>query len=53
MISAIVDRRFAAQSTQLEESEARYARIVANTPGMVYQLVLRPDGSMNFPFISQ
>src|SRR5918997_3844952 len=53
LISAFVDRRFSAQAAQLEESEARYARIVANAPGMVYQLFLLPDGSMAFPFISK
>ncbi len=53
LISAFIDRRFSAQAAQLEESEARYARIVANAPGMVYQLILRPDGSIAFPFISK
>jgi PAS domain S-box-containing protein len=53
LISAFIDRRFSAQASQLEESEARYARIVANAPGMVYQMVRRPDGSMAFPFISK
>ncbi len=37
----------------LRESEARYARITANAPGMVYQFVLRPDGSVGFPFVSE
>jgi PAS domain S-box-containing protein len=36
----------------LRESEARYGRIAANVPGMVYQFVLRPDGSTAFPFVS-
>ncbi len=37
----------------LRESEARYQRIAANVPGMVYQFVRRPDGSIAFPFISE
>jgi PAS domain S-box-containing protein len=53
LISAFIDRRFSAQAAQLAESEARYARIVANAPGMVYQMVLRPDGSIALPFVSQ
>jgi len=36
----------------LRESEARYQRIAANAPGMVYQFVLRPDGTAAFPFVS-
>jgi PAS domain S-box-containing protein len=36
----------------LRESEARYQRIAANAPGMVYQFVLRADGTMAFPFVS-
>ena len=36
----------------LRRSEARFQRNIANTPGMVYQFVLRPDGSCGFPFVS-
>ena len=36
----------------LSDSEARYRHIVANVPGMVYQFVLRPDGTMALPFVS-
>jgi len=48
---AILD---AARRTEeaLRSSDARYQRIAANVPGMVYQFVLRPDGSMAFPFAS-
>jgi two-component system, sensor histidine kinase and response regulator len=53
LISAFIDRRFSAQTAQLEDSQARYARIVANAPGAVYQMVLRPDGSIALPFISK
>ena len=37
----------------LRESEARYQRMAANVPGMVYQFVLRPDGGMALPFVSE
>ena len=37
---------------RLRDSEARYHRIAANVPGMVYQFVLLPDGSVQFPFVS-
>ena len=37
----------------LQASEARYQRIAANVPGMVYQFVLHPDGSFDFPFVSE
>ncbi|HEV8714372.1 MAG TPA: response regulator [Candidatus Binatia bacterium] len=37
----------------LRRSEARYHRIAANVMGMVYQFVLRPDGSVSFPFVSE
>ncbi len=41
------------QTTQsLREVEARYRRTAENTPGMVYQLVIRADGSAEFPFVS-
>ena len=33
--------------------EARYQRIANNTPGMVYQFRLGPDGSFGFPFASE
>ncbi|MEW6301167.1 MAG: response regulator [Thermodesulfobacteriota bacterium] len=37
----------------LRVSEARLQRIVANLPGgMVYQFLLRPDGSISFPYVS-
>ena len=42
-----------ADEKALRESEARYGRIASNVPGMVYQFVLRPDGSMEFPFVSE
>ncbi|HEX6710471.1 MAG TPA: PAS domain S-box protein [Rubrobacter sp.] len=53
LISALIDRRFSTQAAQLEDSEARYARIVANAPGMVYRLVKHQDGSIALPFVSE
>jgi PAS domain S-box-containing protein len=46
----VTDRKRAEEA--LRESEARYQRIAANAPGMVYQFVLRADGTMAFPFVS-
>ncbi len=37
----------------LRESEERFQSIVANVPGMVYQLVIHPDGSLEWPFVSE
>jgi len=37
----------------LRASEERFQSIVANVPGMVYQFVSHPDGSIEWPFISQ
>lgn len=46
----ITERRATLEA--LRESEARYHRIAANVPGMVYQLVLHTDGSLSFNFVS-
>jgi PAS domain S-box-containing protein len=45
-----IERREAEEA--LRKSDARYQRIAANVPGMVYQLLRRPDGSISFPFVS-
>ncbi len=37
----------------LHRSEARYQKIVDNSPGMVFQLVLRSDGGIEVPYISE
>jgi PAS domain S-box-containing protein len=42
-----------AQENALRESEARFHRIIANVPGMVFQFVMRPDGSYHFPFVGE
>jgi len=37
----------------LRESEARYADIAANIPGMVYQFAYRADGTAGYNFVSE
>jgi PAS domain S-box-containing protein len=39
-------------SAQLRSSEARYQRLAANIPGVLYQYVLHPDGSDQFTYVS-
>lgn len=39
--------------TVLMESEERYHHIAANAPGMVYQFVLHPDGTVALTFVSE
>ena len=36
----------------LRDSEARYETITANVPGVVYQRVMHPDGSISYPYVS-
>lgn len=36
----------------LRQSEARFTRLAANVPGMIYQYVLRPDSSDYFSYVS-
>ncbi|MGK7900325.1 MAG: PAS domain S-box protein [Hormoscilla sp.] len=36
----------------LRKSEARFQRLAANVPGMIYQFRLSGDGSMSFPYLS-
>ena len=36
----------------LRESERRFQRIAANVPGVVYQRVLRPNGRLDFTYVS-
>ncbi|RJF98606.1 PAS domain-containing sensor histidine kinase [Noviherbaspirillum saxi] len=42
-----------ASATALSISEARFRAIVSNTPGLVYQFLQRPDGSISFPYLSE
>jgi two-component system sensor histidine kinase/response regulator len=36
----------------LERSHARYETLVANVPGMIYQMALSPTGEVTFPYVS-
>jgi PAS domain S-box-containing protein len=36
----------------LKQSEARFQRLTANIPGMLYQLRLDADGTLSFPYVS-
>lgn len=38
--------------TALRQSEARFQRIAASVPGVIYQFLRHPDGSVAFPFVS-
>jgi PAS domain S-box-containing protein len=46
----ISDRKLAEAS--LRQSEAKFQQLAANVPGMIYQFLLRPDGSHNFIYVS-
>ncbi len=46
----IIERQQAEMA--LRQSHTRYHNLAANIPGMIYQFLLRPDGSMAFPYIS-
>ena len=37
----------------LKRSELRFSRMTANVPGMVYQLLLRDNGTAFFPYVSE
>ncbi|HEX6964797.1 MAG TPA: PAS domain S-box protein [Gemmatimonadaceae bacterium] len=47
----ITERRRAEEA--LRESEARYERIAADVPGVVYQFVYRADGTKGYTFVSE
>lgn len=38
---------------ELQASEAKYQRLVVNVPGVIYQFLLHPDGSNQFPYMSE
>lgn len=42
-----------ASAEALHSSEARFRAIVSNTPGLVYQFLRRPDGTVSFPYLSE
>jgi signal transduction histidine kinase len=42
-----------AASAALHQYQTRFNAVVDHTPGLVYQFVLRPDGSTAFPYLSE
>ncbi len=50
LATVVESRRHQAAS---QEVEARYQRIAANTPGMVYQAIRHADGRITMPFVSE
>ncbi|CAA9311705.1 Circadian input kinase A, partial [uncultured Microcoleus sp.] len=38
--------------TALRQSEARFQKLAANVPGMIYQFQLAADGTLSFPYVS-
>ena len=50
LVEDVTERKEMADA--LQNSEARYQRMVANVPGLVYQFILRTDGTVRFCFLS-
>ncbi|XSG73909.1 PAS domain S-box protein [Herpetosiphon llansteffanensis] len=54
LVAVLRDVTSAAQASRsLSETQARLSRIISNVPGMVFQFVLHPDGSSEFPYVSE
>ncbi|MBE9142554.1 response regulator [Planktothrix mougeotii] len=54
LIGELIAIRQTTQETQqaLEKSKTRYQNLADNIPGVIYQFMLHPDGSMSLPYIS-
>ncbi|MGL5058395.1 MAG: PAS domain S-box protein [Microcoleus sp.] len=53
MVGSITDITEPKQAEEsLRQSEARFQKLAANLPGMIYQFLLRVDGSVSFPYMS-
>lgn len=50
MVQDITERKVIEE--ELRQSQERYHRMVANVPGLVYQVLVRADGTMDFLFVS-
>jgi two-component system, NtrC family, sensor kinase len=46
----ITDRKQVEEA--LRRSEERFQKLATNLPGMLYQFILHPDGSMSMPYVS-
>lgn len=54
LVGELIAIRQTTEETQqaLERSKTRYQNLADNIPGMIYQFVLHPDGSMSLPYAS-
>jgi PAS domain S-box-containing protein len=50
-LTEVVTKRKQAEEA-LRQSEARFQKLAANVPGMIFQFLLRPDGSAFLPYTS-
>ncbi|WP_204103969.1 MULTISPECIES: PAS domain S-box protein [Spirulina sp. CCY15215] len=48
-----LESRVAIRTRELQESQNRYQKLVANVPGMIYQFYLDPDGNAGFTYASK
>jgi len=58
IIQQLVKRKFAEEASRhaekaLKESEAKYKEIATNFPGVVYQFMVKKDGSYAFPYVDE
>ncbi len=47
-----LEKRVEERTKDLQDSERRYATMTSNVPGVVYERVLHPDGSIEFSYVS-